>query len=509
MNSWFLFLLKSTFILSLLYLFFRLLIRKESFFNHSRFVLVFIIFISAGIPFIHLPYNIRPVFPDKLESPFQERSIVEDSFLSNDTSVQIQSSAPIPSVKQAVDISVGSLVLYVYLAGVSISLLLFISSLYSVFLMIRKTHKRELNGVRILIVQDDIPAFSFGKYILISQYDFETNSKAILTHELSHIRQGHFYDLMLMTLVKIVYWFNPLVYFMNRDMKEIHEFQADEYTLNSGIDATQYQLLIIQKSVGYQKFALANSFNHCQIKNRITMMNKSKNSKLWNWKVATFLPVFVLLLMAFGKRGEGIIDKTSPLEPTVIVPDVAQKPIEHTNQIIELKNDGNYIDNKNCTPEQIALQAKEWRKAGNAWIHLLIDESIPLNRIDDVRDQLDGSYWVTQSTVNSDDIIYFAGDVNKLAEFKNGQWDNWINDQLNNYPEAKSLMQTKKYRISFSFIVEKNGKVRDAHVVKGSEYPEINSAYNKILAQIPDWEPALRRNDPVSVYWIYLSGNNW
>ena len=103
-----------------------------------------------------------------------------------------------------------------------------------------------------MIVNDDIPAFSFKRHILISQQDYETNSEAILTHELSHIRQGHFYDLMLMELVKIIYWFNPLVYRMDSDLKEIHEFQADEHTLNSGIDATKYQLLIIQKCVGHQ-----------------------------------------------------------------------------------------------------------------------------------------------------------------------------------------------------------------------------------------------------------------
>ena len=64
----------------------------------------------------------------------------------------------------------------------------------------------------------------------------------------------------------------------------VHEYQADESTLNNGIDATLYQLLIIEKCVGHKKFALANSFNHCQIKNRIVMMNKQKSNKAWRWK---------------------------------------------------------------------------------------------------------------------------------------------------------------------------------------------------------------------------------
>jgi hypothetical protein len=233
-----------------------------------------------------------------------------------------------------------------------------------------------------MIVNDDIPAFSFRRYILISQHDYDTNSEAILTHELSHIRQGHFYDLMLMELVKIIYWFNPLVYRMDSDLKDIHEFQADAHTLNSGIDATKYQLLIIQKCVGQQQFALANSFNHCQIKNRITMMNKSKTNKAWCWKVATFLPLLALLLMAFSKRGEIVPEKMILPEKIIAPPVVNQTQHEQFKQKIEIKKDGNYIDNKLCSLEEIAKKGQEWYKTSKDWIFLSIDESIPLSRID-------------------------------------------------------------------------------------------------------------------------------
>ncbi|MGQ7870695.1 M56 family metallopeptidase [Sunxiuqinia sp. sy24] len=181
-----------------------------------------------------------------------------------------------------------------------------------------------------MIIADDIPAFSFGRYILISQYDYDTNSEAIITHERSHISLGHFYDLMLMELAKIIFWFNPLIYRLARDLKEIHEFQADHNTLHSGIDATQYQLLIIQKCVGHQKFALANSFNHCQIKNRITMMNKQKTSKAWRWKVATFLPLLALLLMAFGKTGVN-----APPEQILLSPEVFSNSTDSVKQWTE------------------------------------------------------------------------------------------------------------------------------------------------------------------------------
>ena len=99
-----------------------------------------------------------------------------------------------------------------YLGGVFISFLLLVYRISSVLLLFRKSRKTDLNGIRLMIVNDDIPAFSFKRHILISQQDYETNSEAILTHELSHIKQGHFYDLILLEMVKIIYWFNPLVY---------------------------------------------------------------------------------------------------------------------------------------------------------------------------------------------------------------------------------------------------------------------------------------------------------
>ena len=161
-----------------------------------------------------------------------------------------------------------------------------------------------MDGYRLLIVDRDIAAFSFGRFVVLSQNDYEEHRHTMLAHEQAHIRLYHFFDLLLLETIRIFHWFNPVIHWLIQDMKEIHEFQADDYTLTKGIDAIQYQLLIIQKGVGPQMFELANSFNHCQIKNRLVMMNKQKSSKAWSWKVATFLPLLALLLMAFGRKAE-------------------------------------------------------------------------------------------------------------------------------------------------------------------------------------------------------------
>jgi hypothetical protein len=85
-----------------------------------------------------------------------------------------------------------------------------------------------------------------------------------------------------------------------------------------------------------------------------------------------------------------------------------------------------------------------------------------------------------------------------VAKFKQGKFNDWMNSQLSNYPEIKSKFND--YKISYSFIIDKTGKVRDGHITKSSAYPEVNAAYEKILTQIPDWEPAKRLGKSVSVY---------
>jgi beta-lactamase regulating signal transducer with metallopeptidase domain len=478
--------------------------RNETFFRISRSVLLFIVFASVVIPFIYLPQSSHPIVSIKLDPIFQGNTIIEKPVQIDEATPATYSSVTNSNASQPIVISTKMVLLFIYLTGVFISLLLFVYSIFSVLRLFRKSRKTTLDGIQVMIHNTDIPAFSFRRRILISRHDYDTNAEAILTHELSHIRHGHFYDLMLMEMVKIIYWFNPLIYRMGRDLKDIHEFQADEHTLNSGVDSTKYQLLIIQKCVGHQSFALANSFNHCQIKKRITMMNKSKTRKALCWKVATFLPLLALLLMAFGKRGEIVTHNSSLPVSAVASSELVQKQYEQFKRKIEIKKDGNYIDNKLCSLQEIAKKGQEWYKASNDWIFLLIDESIPLSRVDEVREALTHNYWVIQSTINSDDLVYYSGDVSELAKFTQGKFNDWISSQLNNYPEVKS--KAREYTISFSFIIGKNGKVRDVHIIKGSDYPEINAAYEKILTQIPDWEPAKRGGESVSVYNHIMSG---
>jgi biopolymer transport protein ExbD len=502
MNELLLYLLKSTLCMSVLYLVFRTLMRKRTFFQLNRLILLSIVVFSTIIPLVHLPKTIQPAISFQLAPVAKQIDLYNPEFAGEVASTgrgEVVQPAE-PTVRQ-VTIDWFQLLQMIYLSGLFIALLASLSGFLNILILFRKVPVISKGGFRLLIAPNDIPAFSLGKYLFISKSDFETNGEAILTHEQAHVRHGHFYDLLLLELVKIIYWFNPAIYWLIRDLKAIHEFQADDNTLNNGIDATKYQLLIIQKCVGHQKFALANSFNHCQIKNRIVMMNKQKSKKAWRWMAAAFIPMLALLLMAFGRAGENVPEKVNVPEKIIAPPEIVpENQKDQSSRLIEIRKDGNYIDNKLCSLDEIVKKGQAWGNASNDWIHLRIDQSIPYSRIDEIREQLETAkvYHVTQSIVNSDEIIYPAGDVTELAKFTQGKWDDWMKNQLKFINEVKP--KDRVYIITYSFVIDKNGKVRDGHVIKGCDNPEMNAAYEKILTQIPDWEPAMRGSAKVSVY---------
>lgn len=308
MSNFLLYLTKSTVCLTLLYLVFLIVMRKERFYGITRMLLLTIVLLSAAIPFIQLPLPMQSPVRVELPTVFAPVEAVREAISPTSSSLTERASTEMPStpttiVNQAMP-SIPQLLFYAYLGGCLIAMLVLLRNLASVLLLTRKARSIPMDGFRLLVVDREIPAFSLGRLVVLSQSDYDHHRLPVLTHEQAHILMYHFFDLLLLEVAKIIYWFNPVIYWMAKDLKEIHEFQADDYTLTNGIDATQYQLLIIQKGVGSQRFALANSFNHCQIKKRIAMINQPKSGKAWSWKLVTFLPLLALLLMAFGRKEE-------------------------------------------------------------------------------------------------------------------------------------------------------------------------------------------------------------
>ena len=136
----------------------------------------------------------------------------------------------------------------------------------------------KLDGDTLYCHAASVVPFSWMHSIVISESDYEQNGRTILLHEKAHIRLHHSYDVLLVQFMKILQWFNPCIYLLEFDLRDVHEYQADDAVLSAGVTAYNYQSLLIKKAVGSSSYTFANSFNHSLLKKRITMMLQKKSS---------------------------------------------------------------------------------------------------------------------------------------------------------------------------------------------------------------------------------------
>jgi hypothetical protein len=464
--------------------------RKEAYFTLNRMVLLAIVISSVLIPLVILPKVIHPEIQQKLIPAFPVNEHPEPAFPVVTDPPEI--SAPINVVveKPETPFTVIQVVGYVYLGGMLFSIFILFHGLIILLLLYLKAEKTKEQGYRVFILEKDIPAFSFCKMIFISKADYTEHGKTILTHEMQHIQLGHFYDLLLMEIVKMIHWFNPVTYWLIQDLKAIHEFQADRHTLTSGIDVNKYQLLIIEKGVGSQRFALANCFNHCQIKKRITMMNKQMTSKAGIWKVATFLPLLALLLMAFGRSGE---KKQLPNSYNSL--EIKKNDIHNSFFPIELREDGYYIDNKLYTLKKLSTEKKlqEYLHSGSCTSIRFVYKagvSIPVARFVEIYNVL--------SQQNPKILMTMMNNADRQAEFPGGveEMFKWL-DKNTRYPKNTSISSIEE-KVLVNFLITAEGKV-DRCILFNYSNPEINTEALSVVSHMPAWKPAMDNGNPVAV----------
>ena len=291
MGVFFIYILKSSVCLVLFYLFFRLLLSKETFHRFNRMALLGVLFFSLLIPCI--------------EVTTRHQVEVQQAMLSIEQLLLMAELEATPVEAGAVQETVASwiqIVLLVYLAGILFLACRSIYSLISLFRLIHSGKREKLEkGGTLVIHHQEIAPFSWMKYIVISQKDLEENGREILIHEMAHIHHRHSIDLLLADICIFFQWFNPGAWLLKQELQNIHEYEADETVINEGVNAKEYQLLLIKKAVGTRLYSMANSFNHSKLKKRITMMLKEKSNPWARLKYLYVLPLAAIAVTAFAR----------------------------------------------------------------------------------------------------------------------------------------------------------------------------------------------------------------
>ena len=195
-----------------------------------------------------------------------------------------------------------SLLAGVALAGLLVALLWRVAQLLRIGLVVRRGAlwtQREADYT-LYAHAGEVRPFSWMRSIVISEADYREHGREIILHERGHILHRHSLDLLLLAAVEAVQWWNPLVYVLGQSLREVHEYQADDYVLQQGVPAQGYQLLLIKKAVGSSSYAFANDFHHSLTKNRITMMQKNQSRGWARSKALYLLPMAAVALSAFA-----------------------------------------------------------------------------------------------------------------------------------------------------------------------------------------------------------------
>jgi len=353
MPGLFIYLVKFSVSLGVVYLFYRLLLRRLTFYNWNRWYLLGYTCIAFFIPFIDISAVVE-------QNEWSGKSVIawvpaiNASFVPDHHTVLTQNV-----------FSAWNLAGMVILLGISFMM----ARLFIQFISFRRMRKKAefISGVKMKIfhVDENIIPFSFGNSIFINRrLHSETELQEIIRHEFVHARQVHSMDIIWGELVCMFNWYNPFAWLLKRAIRQNLEFIADRKVLENGINKKEYQYLLL-KVIGNSQYSIANQFNFSSLKKRIAMMNKLKSAKVQLVKFLFILPVLGIILVSFrnqvlqmdtGKAGPAIATLTDTLPGKI-------KKLPGNVKGINIADDKARVTLRDGTKEEYDLSVASQKKA--------------------------------------------------------------------------------------------------------------------------------------------------
>ena len=324
-----------------------LFLKKETFFNWNRVYLLSTPLISIVVPFIRLD-ALKTTAPESLSKAFPV------IFLE-----------PLPAVVEVAAVSPGLELTSWQWVALSGSVLAFLFFMYKLVLLLRLRYRATIRRFREYLqveLAEGEMAFSFFRQIFLGKKVLERKHDHIVEHELVHIREGHTWDLLYFELLRILFWFDPLVYVFQARMTELHEYIADAKMVGSRKKET-YQFLL-EEVFQTQKISFINSFfNHSLIKKRIVMLHQNRSKSIKKFKYLLMLPLILGMLVYTSCEQE--VSSTESNELVIANPQLQKfyneyKDEVHTQEDLKIKLSGIYQESKKTgvlSEEQFYRQA--------------------------------------------------------------------------------------------------------------------------------------------------------
>ena len=445
MGLFFVYILKSSVCLAIFYLFYRLLLARETFHRFNRFSLLGILLLSCLLPLVEVSV--------KQETEVHQTMLTLEQLLMMADAVNATEAGASAETATVTWIQVA---LLVYLAGIVFFAFRNVCSLVRLLMLLKSGKKEDIGSylpsrkerVTLIVHNRDIAPFSWMGYIVISRKDLEENGREILIHELAHIHNRHSWDLLVADVCIFFQWFNPASWLLKQELQNIHEFEADETVIKEGVDAKQYQLLLIKKAVGTRLYSMANSFNHSKLKKRITMMLKEKSSPWARLKYLYVLPVAAIAVTAFARP-----------EVSNKVEEISSVKVNDLAAIVETKMTESVGDT--MKPADVKYVPTEVRK------------------------QLKGT------------PVFEV--VEEMPEFPGGGMSalmSYLKDNMR-YPASAKEKGTQG-RVTVQFVVDKDGSIKEPKLLRSVD-KDMDAEALRLISNMPKWKPGRQKGQPVAV----------
>ena len=543
------FLLATTLVLTLLYVPYTLLLRKEHFFRQNRFTLLAILALSLVLPFC----DVHALYPGELLAGlFSKPTLESEAIVEFSSTEQIASTTPLDPIEftEAYIRPLGIMpwLCQFYVVGTLIVLAIRLWQFARMHRLIRKgcLWSDTEDGITIHCHADDVAPCSWMRHIVISEHDYRHHRHEILLHEKGHVRCLHSWDILLLTLVQTIQWYNPFAYMLGASLRDVHEYEADDYVLRQGVTASEYQTLLLKTAVGNSVYAFANNFNHSLIKNRIVMMKNKSNSPWARMKVLYTLPLVVALLSAFAspvmmsctskeKKAENQLSNVMVGGENPFLIFSFEDNSEISIQGKHLNCDGtpnfDYLNVCGLTPENIdgisVLQSEESKAifgvaGANGAFHFQVKGKTAKDMTSALAEYAKaiGSTEPLKvsikkpATIDEIQAVGYApapktndpsaaqGEIFQVVEeqpmFPGGMEELMKFLQTNiRYPK-EAQERGLQGRVIVQFVVNKDGSICDEKVVRSVD-PQLDAEALRIVRSMPNWTPGKQRGEAVRV----------
>ena len=440
------YLIKINVALMLLYGFYRLTVSRDTFFGLRRLTLWLIYAVALMVPALNLEYWVRDT-----PTMASMANVYADTFY------------PVVVVKaQAPSITWIDMLLGIYWTGVAVLSLRLVWQLFSIIRLAIISRKQEVEGITVHLLRGEGSPFSFFRWVFMYPSTLEGKQlHEVMVHECTHVSGLHFLDTLFSELFSIACWFNPFAWLMKQEVRMNLEYLADESVLSDGNarKSYQYHLLGLAYRQPNESTKIANNFNLLPLKKRIKMMNKRRTSEIGKAKYLLFAPLAGALLMVSN------------------IESVAREIGEQVPEVAEVQQKADQALNADVAVANPMAKAEEAKAAELAKAEAKASD-------------------VTAPADTTKNVVYDVTET--MPQFPGGQGVMMKYLAANIKYPASAVKAKKQGRVIVAFVIQKDGSVTNARIVRSVD-PELDAEALRIVKAMPNWTPGTQDGKPVNV----------